>query len=229
MGDAGKTARRFSLDRVEVADLLLDFEAYGWVYRVEFAGAGGWTLTEGGRMENERQLADELEQSGSAAAVAHAHTTFLPLNARFARRYLDISPHALPDVQRRLAQLWLLDLATAALRVRLRKPALASERAFREAFAELANADLALSLPLNAAGALFSLGVEDEQALVGRLGALTRAEQLVEAHDEDWFRNPRAIEQLRAEASLPPVVQADPERTQRSLALTQKRLEQLLR
>ena len=83
MGDAGKTARRFSLDRVEVADLLLDFEAYGWVYRVEFAGAGGWTLTEAGRMENERQLADELEQSGSAAAVAHAHTTFLPLNARF--------------------------------------------------------------------------------------------------------------------------------------------------
>jgi hypothetical protein len=160
---------------------------------------------------------------------AAALFSLLPLNARFARRYLDISPHALPDVQRQLAQLWLLDLATAALRVRLRQPALASERAFREAFAELAHADLGLSLPQSAAGALFSLGVEDEQALVGRLTALTRAEQLVEAHDEDWFRNPRAIEQLRAEASLPPVVQADPERAQRSLALTQKRLELLLR
>lgn len=160
---------------------------------------------------------------------AAALFSLLPLNAGFARRYLEISPHALPDVQRQLAQLWLLDLATAALRVRLRQPALAGERAFREAFAELAHADLALSLPPNAAGALFSLGVEDEQALVGRLAAVARAEQLVEAHDEDWFRNPRAIEQLRAEASLPPTVLADPERTQRSLALTQKRLEQLLR
>jgi hypothetical protein len=160
---------------------------------------------------------------------AAALFSLLPLNARFARRYLDISPHALPEVQRRLAQLWLLDLATAALRVRLRKPALASERAFREAFAELTHSDLGLSLPQNGAGALPSLGVEDEQALVGRLAALTRAEQLVEAHDEDWFRNPRAVEQLRAEASLPPVVHADPERTQGSLTLTMKRLELLLR
>jgi len=160
---------------------------------------------------------------------AAALFSLLPLNARFARRYLDISPHALPDMQRRLAQLWLLDLATAALRVRLRQPALTSERAFREAFAELTHADLGLSFPPSVAGALPSLGIEDEQALVGGLSALTRAEQLVEAHDEDWFRNPRAIEQLRAEAHLPPVVQADPERAQRSLALTQKRLEQLLR
>jgi hypothetical protein len=153
----------------------------------------------------------------------------LPLNARFAQRYLDLSPHALPDMQRRLAQLWLLDLAGAALRVRWRKPALTSERAFREAFAELAHADLGLSLPPDIAGALLSLGVEDEQALVGRLEAVTRAEELVEAHDEDWFRNPRAIEQLRAEARLPPTPRADPERTQRSLALVTKRLEQLLR
>lgn len=70
------------LDRDEVTKLLLDFEAYGWVYRVEFAGAGGRTLTEAGRKENERQLADELRESGSAAAVADAHTAFLPLNAR---------------------------------------------------------------------------------------------------------------------------------------------------
>lgn len=71
------------LDRDEVTELLLDFEAYGWVYRVEFAGAGGRTLTEAGRKENERQLADELRESGSAAAVADAHAAFLPLNARF--------------------------------------------------------------------------------------------------------------------------------------------------
>ena len=52
MGDAGKVARRFLLDRDEVSELLLDFEAYGWVYPVEFAGAGGWTLSEAGSRTN---------------------------------------------------------------------------------------------------------------------------------------------------------------------------------
>ena len=160
---------------------------------------------------------------------AAALLSLLPLNARFARRYLEISPHALPDVQRRIAQLWLLDLATMALRVRCREAALTGERAFREAFAELTHADLGLSLPLDTAGALPSLGIEDEQALLGRLTAVSRAEELVEAHDEDWFRNPRAAEQLRAEAHRPPSIVADAARVTRSLELTKKRLEQLLR
>jgi hypothetical protein len=153
----------------------------------------------------------------------------LPLNPRFARLHLDVSPQALPDMQRRLAQLWLLDLATLAFRVRLRGPALAGEGEFREAFAELASSDLTLSLPEKAAGALFTLGVEDESALVGRLLAVSRTEAMIEAHDEDWFRNPRAIEQLRAEACLPPSTTVEPERVQHALELTTKRLEALLR
>jgi hypothetical protein len=160
---------------------------------------------------------------------AAALFSLLPLNARFASRHLDVSSRALADVQRRLAQIWLLDLAVAAFRVRLRQPALTSERAFREAFAELAHDDLGLVLPETAAGALFPLGVEDEQALLGRLFATARAEALVEAHDEDWFRNPRAIDQLRAEARMPPTAQGDPERVARALALTSARLERLLR
>lgn len=160
---------------------------------------------------------------------AAALFALLPLNARFAQRHLDLAATAVPDFQRQLAQIWLLDLALAAFRVRLRRSALTSERSFRESFSELANSDLTLSLPEQAAGALFPLGVEDEQALLGRLLAVERVERLIEAHDEDWFRNPRAIEQLRAEASLPPATEADPERVARALASTQLRLEQLLR
>jgi hypothetical protein len=96
MGDAGKVARRFLLDRDEVSELLLDFEAYGWVYPVEFAGAGGWTLSEAGRVENERQLADELAEAGSDAAVAEAHEAFLPLNARFQTACTDWQIRPLP-------------------------------------------------------------------------------------------------------------------------------------
>jgi hypothetical protein len=152
----------------------------------------------------------------------------LPRNARFAQRHLDVSGNAMPDLQRRLARIWLIDLALAAFRVRLRRHALGSEPAFREAFAELAHADLGLSLPRAAAGAVFALGVEDEQALAGELLAIERADALVEAHDEDWFRNPRAIEQLRAEARLPPRTEVSPERIEAALTRTLKRLTELL-
>lgn len=152
----------------------------------------------------------------------------LPRNPRFAQRHLDISAHASPDLLRRLGRIWLIDLALAALRVRLRRHALASERAFREAFAELAHADLGLSLPESAAGALFALGVEDEQALAGELLAVERADALIEAHDEDWFRNPRAIEQLRFEARLPPRGSVAPERLEAASKRALRRLTELL-
>jgi hypothetical protein len=166
---------------------------------------------------------------GLGRHTAAALFAMLPLNARFAQRHLDISAHGLADAQRRLAQLLLIDLALSAFRLRLRGAALTSERTFRETFSELAFRDLSVSLPPSAAGALFPLGIEDEQVLLGKLLAVARAEMLVEAHDEDWFRNPRAIEQLRAEARLPPMVRLEPEVVARALAHTKKLLERWLR
>ncbi len=160
---------------------------------------------------------------------AAALFALLPLNPRFLQKHLDIAPHALADVQQRLGRIWLLELAQIAFRVRLRAPALAGENGFREAFSELSHRDLCLSLPRAAAGAIFPLGVEDEQRLLGNLLAVRRAEQLRDVHDEDWFRNPRAIEQLRAEAQRPPPTQADPEAVTAALKLTSKNLETLLR
>ncbi len=153
----------------------------------------------------------------------------LPLSPRFLTSKLEVSKLALADVQRRLAQLWLLDLAGAAFRVRLRPYALSSERGFREHFSELAHADLDLSLPPDIAGTFLRLGVEDEQRLVGQLLAVQRARDLVEAHDEDWFRNPRAVEQLRAEAHQPPEIVADKDKVRAALRLTLRELERLLR
>jgi hypothetical protein len=78
-----RVAARFGLDTVEVEELLLDFEAFGWVSRTAFAGSRGWSLTERGRLENERRLAAELQSVGGGSAVEQAHAAFLPLNARF--------------------------------------------------------------------------------------------------------------------------------------------------
>jgi hypothetical protein len=82
MADDAEVAARFELDTRLVPELLLDFQAFGWIRRVEFFGTAGWTLTESGRSENERQLAHELAATGSNPSIRDAYMTFLPFNDR---------------------------------------------------------------------------------------------------------------------------------------------------
>ena len=51
MADDAEVAARFGLDLTLARELLLDFQAFGWITRVEFVGTAGWTLTESGRSE----------------------------------------------------------------------------------------------------------------------------------------------------------------------------------
>jgi hypothetical protein len=83
MTDVAAVAQRFGLDRQLVHELLLDYEAMGWITRVRFADVDGWALTARGRAENERRLAAELDQSGARTAVVAAHGVFVDLNSRF--------------------------------------------------------------------------------------------------------------------------------------------------
>jgi hypothetical protein len=73
MTDVAAVAQRFSLDHQLVHELLLDYEAMGWISRVRFADVDGWALTARGRAENERRLAAELNQTGARSAVVTAH------------------------------------------------------------------------------------------------------------------------------------------------------------
>ena len=82
MAAAVTIAERTDLRRDVVEEHLLDDEARGWVRRVAFADLAGWTLTESGRVEDERRLADELERTGARPAVEGAHANFERLNAR---------------------------------------------------------------------------------------------------------------------------------------------------
>ncbi|MCP2328339.1 hypothetical protein HDA40_006846 [Hamadaea flava] len=83
--DAPAIAARYALDEALTQELLGDAEAYGWVTRTEFAGLGGWSLTDRGRPENERRLAAELDQVGGASEVGEVYQQFLPLNTRLQR------------------------------------------------------------------------------------------------------------------------------------------------
>ena len=89
LADDAEVASRFGLDRSESDELLLDYEAYGWVTRSDFAGTAGWSMTVAGRHEDERRLADELQATGSLTAVHDAYREFLPYNARLLKACTD--------------------------------------------------------------------------------------------------------------------------------------------
>lgn len=63
-------------------EILLDCEAFGWVSRSAFAGTTGWSLTDRGRAENERLLAQEIHPQ-ARAILQEVHRCFLPLNGQF--------------------------------------------------------------------------------------------------------------------------------------------------
>jgi hypothetical protein len=89
MADYDEVAARFNLDAAVASECLLDFQAFGWITRFEFAGTAGWTLTESGRVENERQLARELASTTSTPSIRRAYQTFLPHNDDLLRACTD--------------------------------------------------------------------------------------------------------------------------------------------
>jgi hypothetical protein len=89
MATTEAVADRFALRRGEAEELLLDFQAYGWLTWVDFAGTYGWTLSSAGRAANERRLARELVETGTAAAVRDVYDRFLPHNARLQKACTD--------------------------------------------------------------------------------------------------------------------------------------------
>lgn len=81
-GEEPAIARRYDLDRDAVHAHLVACQAAGWVRRVSVAGTGVWTVTDPGRTEDSRRLAQELVDSGAGEVVKAAHADFLPLNQR---------------------------------------------------------------------------------------------------------------------------------------------------
>ncbi len=77
-----RLARRYRLDAQAAEESLLDFEAYGWVRQLSFAGSAGWSMTDAGKHENERRLAAELDRAGAREMVTAAHAAFRPVNRR---------------------------------------------------------------------------------------------------------------------------------------------------
>jgi hypothetical protein len=135
----------------------------------------------------------------------------LPLSAAFATRRLGLGPSRVRDQQRALARSVLAELRVAAFRVLLRELLGAGKKRLHDELPELSDRALGFELPPSAAGVFIRVRPRDSQRFAGALLAASRHETLLQRHDEDWFRNPRAIAELRAELSEPtrPPLDAD--------------------
>ncbi len=89
LADNAAIAERAGVGHEETIEILHDAEQHGWVQYNSFAGLEGWSLTEEGRIENERQLADERSSADPGDAIVAVYRDFLPINARFVRACTD--------------------------------------------------------------------------------------------------------------------------------------------
>lgn len=129
---------------------------------------------------------------------------WLPLSPTFAARRLGLGPSRVQDQERTLARAVLADLRVAAFRILLRELlTAASASRLKSELPEVSDGALGFELPFDVAGVFIRVRPRDSQRFTGALLAASRYEQLEQTHDEDWFRNPRAIAELRAELSEP--------------------------
>lgn len=91
LGYAGSAeiADRARAEHGKAVEVLHDAERRGWVQHTAFADAGGWSLTDAGRSENERRLAHERQSADPGNEIEAVHRDFLPLNARLLRAVTD--------------------------------------------------------------------------------------------------------------------------------------------
>jgi len=152
----------------------------------------------------------------------------LPLSPAFATRRLGLGPSRVRDQQRTLARAVLAELRVAAFRVLLRELLCGGKKLLRDQLPELSTVALGFELPEAAAGVFIRVRPRDSQRFAGALLAASRHETLLQTHDEDWFRNPRAIAELRAELSEPSLTPLSAEALSTGAGSAQARLLSLL-
>jgi hypothetical protein len=119
--------------------------------------------------------------------------------------------------------LWIESRLTA-VRVLLRHAALDSSRTLLDSYQELSSEALGRPLPPQALGVILRVPDDAPARFAGLLLSGADSAALVNEHNEDWYRNPRAAEQLRAEAEISPKLTANADELDRGAALLEAEL-----
>lgn len=133
----------------------------------------------------------------------------IPFGESFAQKRLGVPRSRHAEQQRALASLLLLGAREAALRAQLRAPFLTGTKAASDAHAEGAHRALHLDLPPETTALFFSPPINAIERFAAIPLAAARDTRFIHQYDEDWYRNPRAIEEIRETARLPPTSTVD--------------------
>jgi hypothetical protein len=147
---------------------------------------------------------------------------------KFLRRRLELSAEHALATRRALARVELFASRWLAFTVTLRALSLSSYDRLRKDLPELAHAALGVELHPDLALSLPRQNDDDAQRFAGWALAREQLRVLQEAHDEDWFRNPRAVDQVRSEAQLSPRTRVTDEQLRVGLGLSLDELSTIL-
>jgi hypothetical protein len=142
----------------------------------------------------------------------------------YLRRQLALTGAATASHTRALSIATLCWVRLAAARCLLASWAPAGGPELIDRQAELMARLIGRELPRDTTLGLIRLRTNEAQRFAAHLLAATRREDLLSAHDEDWFRSPRAIEQVREESKLSPIKTTTPEALAQGRAHLQKSL-----
>lgn len=134
--------------------------------------------------------------------------SLLPFHASFAERKLGVGRGRFSEYRRALGRVLLLAVHSDVARAELAFAAFEGSAAYRRAFAEQLPELFGFEVPPRLAGVVFA----EEQAprnLAALFEAVEQDRALTDRHDEDWFRNPRAIEELRGEIESVPELEVN--------------------
>lgn len=165
---------------------------------------------------------------GLAAWTHGALWASMVARAEFAKRRLGLARHRAADHERHLGLAVIQWSRLLAVRCSARPAVLQGGQAWRESSSELAFRLTRQELEPGLFAGLTRLRVDDPQRLAAWFLAADLHRRLVEQYDEDWFRAPRAVEQLREEAKLPISWRADPEALTRGRKLLERWLVEIV-
>ncbi len=124
------------------------------------------------------------------------------LERPFAKRVLGLGVDSVRNHQRHVARALCLTIRFDALRVLVTAALRDGEGAGRERFGEITAHHFGEAAQVGWLGVLPRLRPADGAALVGAVLAFGHRAALVDVYDEDWFRNPHAMESIRHQDEL---------------------------
>lgn len=143
---------------------------------------------------------------------------WIAMSPAFVRRSLGLGAGRFGTARRALAKSLYLEVRLAALRVAMAQCAMTGDDRLGQQFETLSHDCVGVALPRELALVLPRPRFDSDARYVALLLSASRYLQFRNAYDDDFYRNPRAIEHLRGEAAMSPRIATNDDEVKAGLA-----------